>query len=210
MNVRNQIWPSIFLFGSWPWPWIYLRNNDLIAAKCKTNVAVCWANSSWYNEPPQAWLTFGHAPLNFGGFLATDHSSSFHALQTNCWLDKAQISQANLLWAFSSLIDFWSCSTEFRLFPGLWLITNGWTDGWISFHAFGDKPLIWLRSNLVGKKIKVLSWPDLLTLGCAPLNSCSFMASNIWGILVPLLLPLSMSLVRAQFCLGREDIHNNA
>ena len=78
---------------------------------------------------------------------------------------------------------------------------------WLSsFYAFGDKSLIWLSSNLEGELCDLLPQSDLLTFGPAPLNSCHFLMANIWDILVPLLLPMSLSLVRAQSFLGREAI----
>ena len=43
-------------------------------------------------------------------------------LQTNCGLDLWQIWSANSSWASPGLINFWSCSTEFPLFPSLWLV----------------------------------------------------------------------------------------
>ena len=154
LNVRNQIWPSMFWFGSWPWIFkakfltcciwgdmVRLLQNVKQIQQFGGQTHSLWASPGLIN--------FWSDTTEFQRFLIIQ-TLSMH-LQTNRWLDKAKISRTNLLWAFPSLIDFWSCSTEFWLFPGLWLITNGWTDRWISFLAFGDKPLIWLRSNLVGK-----------------------------------------------------------
>ena len=71
---------------------------------------------------PQTWLTLVYTPLNFHCFLASDWSSSFHAFQTNSWSDWAQIWWPNSLRVSPGLIKFWSCSTGFLLFPGLWLV----------------------------------------------------------------------------------------
>ena len=61
-----------------------------------------------------------------------------------------------------------------------------------SCHAFGDKPVIWLSSDLVGKLIKVLHRPDLLTFGYTPWHSCRFLTSLLYmRYLVTLLLPSS-------------------
>ena len=47
-------------------------------------------NEPTHYEPPQAWLTFGHAPLKFGHFLSSDWSSSFCTFADNCWSDQAE------------------------------------------------------------------------------------------------------------------------
>ena len=92
---------------------------------------ICWQTADqirlkfgelMHYGPPQTWLTFGHTPLNFRSFLASDWSSSFRAFP-----DKPLIGLGwNLVsWCIMGLprpINFWSCSTEFSMFPGLWLV----------------------------------------------------------------------------------------
>ena len=68
---------------------------------------------------PQTLLVFGHAPPNIRCFLASDWLSRFHT-----FVDKPLIrfGWAHALWASPNLINFWSHSTEFMLFPGFWLV----------------------------------------------------------------------------------------
>ena len=83
--------------------------------------------------------------------------------QTNCWWDLPQ----NLL--NSHYNNFWSCSDELPPIIGLWLVEQ--------FHAFADKVLIGLTSNLVDRTHygTPQAW---LTFGRAPLNSLCFLTSG--------------------------------
>ena len=52
------------------WPLIGWSVSAHLEANCRLNFAeILWANGY---EPSQTWLAFGHAPLNFCCFLATD------------------------------------------------------------------------------------------------------------------------------------------
>ena len=73
-------------------------------------------------------------------------------LQTNCWSHWAQMWWTNSLWAFLSLINFWSHSTEFQPFPVLWLVknsihlqTNCWS-GWAQIWWTNSSPHVGLLS----------------------------------------------------------------
>ena len=83
-------------------------------------------------------------------------------LPTKRWSDYAQTLWANSLWASPGLINFWSCSTEFPLFPaGLWLV--------------GQLPCIWRQTaDQIGFKFHVPTHYEppqaWLTFGHAPLN----------------------------------------
>ena len=156
---------------------------------------------------PLTWLFVGHAPLNFrritADWIRLKFGGQTHYGPPQAWL------------------TFGHVALNFRCFLA--------TDFSNSFHTFGDDRWSDWAQILVGKFIKVLPWPDLLNVGGAPLNSCSFLASDIegilpkgpyawqiepfwqdtldiWDILVSLLLPLSLTLVRDQSCLGREAI----
>ena len=58
--------PAVF------WPLIHQTFSMHLQRNCWVDWAqIWWSNSLW---PPQAWLNFGHVPLNFHGFLV----SGFH------------------------------------------------------------------------------------------------------------------------------------
>ena len=61
----------------------------------------------------QSMWFFVHPPITLG--------VSAH-LQPNYWLDWTQIWWANSLWDSPGLINWWWCSAEFPVFPGLWLV----------------------------------------------------------------------------------------
>ena len=99
-----------------------------------------WASHGLINFLQNCWC-----------FLASDWLSSFRARAFTKHF--AQIWWANSLKAFPDLIVFWSCSTEFPLFPGLllfgqFLCISRQTDNWIELK-FGvplhsGPPLAWL------------------------------------------------------------------
>ena len=88
--------------------------------------------------------------------------------QTNRWSDWAQIWWANSLWTSPSMINFWSCFTEFPLFAG-----PHWSSG---FCGFPDKSLWGLLSNwvdpFIGAVIDIRIY--MLTCGCPVSAECRY------------------------------------
>ena len=105
-------------------------------------------------DAPKTWLTFGYAPTNFHCSLACDWWSRFRAFAENRWSDWAQILWTISLWASPGVINFCPSSTEFPPFP-----VSCWSG---SFHAFEDKLLIRLGSNIMCQLIMNLHTPDLI------------------------------------------------
>ena len=77
-------------------------------------------------------------------------------LQTNHWSDWAQIWWAILTWASLAWFRFWSCSTEFQSFPGLWLIKQ------YKYICRQTTDRIYLK--LVSQLIVGLPWLDQLLI----------------------------------------------
>ena len=71
--------------------------------------------------------------------------------QINCSGNWPQALWIHSLWDSPGLINFWSCSTEFPLFPGLWLVKQ-----------FSGKPFITLTSTLVETFVMGLLTPDYI------------------------------------------------
>ena len=80
----NSLWASPGLMNFWscsteflPFPGLWLVGQfPGIWRQTAEQIGLKFHVPTYY-EPPQAWLTFGHAPWNFYRFLASDRSSSF-------------------------------------------------------------------------------------------------------------------------------------
>ena len=128
---------SVHSFGCSP---VYLSTHHtfIMSTHFQTNSPgdlseTCWIHSSCYTADLvdfwsthygsiQTWSTFGHASRNSRRFAASYVLAVSMHLQTNYWWNLAHVQRPNTFWSAPGLINFWSYSTEFRPFPGLWFI----------------------------------------------------------------------------------------
>ena len=186
-------------------------------------------------ETPQALLTFGHVLLNSCCSLASECSRSsctfpnklliglttnslcvslWHSFWSFLTFDDVPL---NLLWDSICMINFWSCSTKFPLFPGLWLVEHflyiyrwpqtcwvhvlWYSPGMIIFSPCFTKslPFLWLWlictfpvKPLIGLTLK-FSWcvpygmPKAWLTFGYPAVNYHFLASYFWGQLLHIL-----------------------
>ena len=136
------------------WPLIFLT----FFAYLQTNRWLDWPKIWWLNW---LWDSLGlvHAPLKYHHFLPSDFFQLFSCIcrQTTSWINfkfSGWIHYGCLysLWNSPDQINFWSHSTGFRPFPGLWFSH--------SFRTFADKVLTGLSWNLMGYCVLGLLWPD--------------------------------------------------
>ena len=95
-------------------------------------------------------------------------------LRTNRWLDGTEMWWDNSLQASSDLINFWSCSTEFLLLPGLWLV-NLWLVEPFPCICRQTADQIGLK---FGGPTRYGPPPTWLPFGLPPLNSYNFVSSD--------------------------------
>ena len=182
----NSLWASTGLINYWAhstefppfldlllveqFPFIFRQTADLIELRL---------DEQTYWGPSPAWLTFGHAPLNFHCFLPLNGQAVSGNFQIHHWSDWDQIWWTNLLWACPGLINFWPCSTQFPLFPGLWLVKQfpyicRQTPDWIELKFGGQThhwpSLAWLThwgqvTHICGSKLSIIGSDNGLSPG---------------------------------------------
>ena len=116
-----HFWSCCTAFSSFPGIWL-VEQFPRICGQTTDQIRFKFGGPTHYG-PPQTWLTFGHASLNFCHFLASNWLSSFHT-----FADKQLIKlDSNLVLPahykpHPAWLAFGKCSTEFPLFPGLLLV----------------------------------------------------------------------------------------
>ena len=121
----KSLWGSPSLINFWTWSTKFLAFHNLWLIQ--QFPYICRQAYDLFGIKPDgtthyglqsAWITFDHAPLNSRCLWhVIGRRVSVH-LQTKNWSDAAQIWWTNLLWSFSGVINFWSCSAESQIwFP---------------------------------------------------------------------------------------------
>ena len=123
-----------------PFPGLWLAQQfPYICRQSTDRIGVKFGGPTHYGLP-QAWLTFGHTPLNFCCFLASDFSICFCTFADNSWSDWAEVWWAKSLWAYLSLINFCSWSTAF--------LASDWSNSFCAFasHWWNWGQIWWANS----------------------------------------------------------------
>ena len=167
---------------SWVWQWLCLFVHPflnlsvtllMLSCSCRQTIDQIELKIGWWThyDTSQAWLTFGHSPLNFCHFLSSDWSNNCCAFADRHFLSyQAQIWWMNSLWDSAYLINF--CLAVYSL-PVSWpliglsisshLQTNHWSY-WAQIsgvNSFWDCTVLWLFEQFLHIYRQITDWIEL-------------------------------------------------